>query len=131
MNEFGNKVGRVEWCDLTVPNADEVRDFYAQVVGWQPEAVDMGDYADYGMLPPASSEAVAGVCFARGSNAKLPPQWLIYVTVADVDASATQCVELGGRLIDGPRMMGDRKFVCIEDPAGAVIALIEQGGLNG
>lgn len=126
MTKNNNHIGRIEWCDLTVSNADEVRDFYAKVVGWKPEAVDMGDYADYSMLSPATDEAVVGVCFSRGSNAKLPPQWLVYISVADVDASVGHCTELGGQVIDGPRMMGDRKFACIQDPSGAVMGLIEQ-----
>ena len=36
------KVGTVAWTDLTIPNADEVRDFYAAVTGWKPEALSMG-----------------------------------------------------------------------------------------
>ncbi|MFB3107254.1 MAG: hypothetical protein ACE1ZA_20350, partial [Pseudomonadales bacterium] len=39
---------------------------------------------------------VAGICHARGSNANLPPQWLIYINVADVDKSVQRCVEMGG-----------------------------------
>jgi len=31
----------------------------------------------------------------------------------------------GGKLIDGPRMMGKSRFCVIQDPAGAMIALIE------
>ena len=32
-------------------------------------------------------------------NADLPPVWLIYLTVDEVDASASLCEELEGRLI--------------------------------
>jgi hypothetical protein len=118
-------VGKIEWCDLTVPNADEVKDFYNQVIGWNAEALDMGGYSDYNMLSPETDQPIAGVCFARGENENLPPQWLLYITVEDVEASVRKCLELGGKTIDGPRMMGDRKFCCISDPSGAVIGLIE------
>ena len=40
------------------------------------------------MMAPESGKVAAGVCHARGSNAKLPAQWLIYITVEDVDKSA-------------------------------------------
>src|SRR5688500_1777467 len=80
------KLGTVTWVDLTVADAPGVRDFYEAVVGWTPREVDMGGYADFEMLPPAgagSSEATAaadkpaaGICHARGGNAKLPPQWI-------------------------------------------------------
>lgn len=55
------KLGTVGWVDLTVPNADEIRDFYAGVVGWKPEALSMGDYSDYVMTMPADGTGVAGV----------------------------------------------------------------------
>jgi len=43
---------------------------------------------------------------------------------ADADASAGRCAELGGHVIDGPREMGGMRFCVIQDPAGAVMALI-------
>jgi hypothetical protein len=39
-------VGTIGWFDLTVPNADEVRDFYRAVVGWGVEECEMGGYSD-------------------------------------------------------------------------------------
>ena len=90
-------VGRVAWRDLTVPNAEEIRDFYSAVVGWSWSPVDMDAYDDYNMTAPSGGEAVAGICHARGVNGKLPPQWLMYVAVEDVDESARRCREFGSR----------------------------------
>jgi uncharacterized protein len=118
------KPGTIGWVDLTVPNADEVRDFYASVTGWKPQALSMGDYNDYVMNTPEGAGA-AGVCHARGSNAGLPPQWLIYITVEDVDESIRQCEQRGGKVIAGPRDLGGYgRFCVIQDPAGAVAGLI-------
>ncbi len=124
MKDKATPVGAPVWHDLTVPNADAVRDFYRQVIGWTPQAVEMGGYSDWAMAT-RSGETVAGVCHARGVNAKLPPQWLIYVQVEDVDAAVAKCVELGGKVLDGPRAMGSQRFCCIRDPEGAVLALIQ------
>jgi hypothetical protein len=124
-------VGSITWRDLTVKNAEAVRDFYSKVVGWKTAPVDMGGYDDFNMNLPGSGETVAGICHARGPNAKLPPQWLIYITVADVDESAKRCVELGGKIIDGPRKMGEYRFCVIEDPAGAVAAIIGKYNTDG
>jgi uncharacterized protein len=118
-------VGTIGWTDLTVPNADEVRDFYAEVVGWKPEPLDMGGYSDYVMTLPGSNTGVAGVCHARGVNAGLPAQWLIYIRVEDVDESARRCVERGGKVLAGPKGMGvNGRYCVIQDPAGAVAALL-------
>ncbi len=116
--------GRIVWHDLTVPNAGEVRDFYAGVAGWEFMEHDMGEYSDFSMNQPSGGETVAGICHARGPNANLPAQWLIYIRVADVDASAEKCRELGGTVLDGPREAGEERFCVIRDPAGAVAALI-------
>lgn len=119
-------VGTIGWTDLTVPNAEEVRDFYGQVAGWTPQPLDMGGYSDFVMAAPGG-KAVAGVCHARGSNAGLPAQWLVYIVVENVDQSAARCVELGGKLIAGPKDMGGNGRYCvIQDPAGAVAALWQE-----
>ena len=102
-----SKIGTVSWRDLTVPDAEAVRDFYAQVVGWKAKPLSMGDYDDYCMIAEGADETVAGICHARGVNANLPPQWLIYITVADVEASAKRCVEHGGRIVDGPHQVAE------------------------
>ena len=119
------RVGTVGWRDLTVQDASALRDFYSRVVGWESSPVDMGGYSDFNMTPPGTGEPAAGICHARGSNADLPPQWLQYVIVADVEASARTCVELGGKVVAPVRGMAGGKFCVIQDPAGAVCALFE------
>lgn len=120
------EVGTISWTDLTVENAETVRDFYSRVVGWTSEPVDMGGYSDFTMNLPASGNTAAGICHRRGSSADLPAQWLIYITVEDVDKSIAACIELGGKVIAGPKTMaGYGRYCVIRDPAGAVAALFE------
>jgi predicted enzyme related to lactoylglutathione lyase len=64
------------------------------------------------------------VCHARGTNAQLPPQWLIYIRVRNLNESIERCLKEGGRVIDGPRGMGEQRFCVIQDPAGAYAALV-------
>jgi uncharacterized protein len=117
--------GTIIWRDLTVENADAVRAFYEGVVGWQSRPEEMGGYSDYHMLVPGSEESVAGICHARGCNADLPAQWLIYIRVEDVEQSAARCRELGGEVVVAPRTMGGDGICVIRDPAGAVCALYQ------
>lgn len=57
---------------------------------------------------------------------KLPAQWLIYITVADLEASTRRCAELGGEVLAGPREMGGQgRVAVIRDPAGVVAALFQ------
>jgi len=118
-------VGKIGWIDMTVEDAPAVRDFYKAVVGWDAEDVSMGDYSDYTMQMPATGEGVSGVCHARGSNAELPPGWLIYIIVADVEASAKACTDNGGKLLVEPRGLAGGRFCVVEDPGGSVAALYQ------
>ena len=125
MAEGKAEIGTIGWTDLTVADADGVRDFYADVVGWKPQPVSMGDYSDYTMCTPASGTGVAGVCHARGENAGVPAQWLIYIMVEDADGSAARCEAKGGRVLVRPKSVGGGRFCVIQDPAGAVCALFQ------
>ena len=120
-----NEVGKIGWVDISVDDASGLRDFYKQVVGWSSEDVSMGDYADYSMAMPGSGDVVTGICHARGSNAELKGGWLIYITVADVEASADACTANGGTVVVEPRGLAGGKFCVIQDPSGATAALYQ------
>jgi hypothetical protein len=119
------KVGTVGWQDLTVPDAERVRDFYKSVVGWESSSVDMGGYHDFNMLLPGVGTPVAGVCHARAGNADLPPQWILYFIVEDVERSAQACAEAGGQVVTPIRRAGGGAYCVIKDPAGAVCAIYQ------
>ena len=119
-------MGSVGGVDLTVRDADRVQRFYEDVAQWRVSPLEMGGYSDYLMLPPGGRKPVAGVCHKRGVNAKLPPVWMIYIKVPDLDASLKRCQELGGKVLVKPAAMGaGSRYAVIEDPAGAVCALYQ------
>jgi predicted enzyme related to lactoylglutathione lyase len=124
--------GTIAGFDLTVPDAGALRDFYASVVGWTPIEVAMGDYADYAMTTPGG-EWVAGVCHQRGANADLPPQWLVYVAVDDLESRLERVRALGGTQLTPIKGSGGKgpRYAVIRDPAGAVLALLEPPGAAG
>lgn len=119
-------IGGISWVDLTVEDGTAIKDFYREVVGWKVTDVEMGGYSDYCMNEPQTDKTVAGICHARGQNAKLPAAWLVYINVDDVDMSVAKCVELGGEVVSEIRSYGGQGRYCvIRDPAGAVAALFE------
>ena len=119
------EIGSMVWIDLTVPNAEKLRDFYSEVVGWATSEVDMGGYADFSMNTPESGTTITGVCHARGVNKDMPTAWMPYFVVANLDESMTSCTELGGEIVVAPRALGEGRFCVVKDPAGAVAALYE------
>ena len=64
-------VGKVGWIDITVDDAEGLRDFYATVTGWKPERVDMGDYADFNMTMPDNGTPSAVIKDPSGAVAAL------------------------------------------------------------
>jgi predicted enzyme related to lactoylglutathione lyase len=86
---------------------------------------ETGAYADFTMKDAGGNNA-AGVCHARGYNADLPPQWILYFNVKDPGESVRRCQELGGKVL---REQGDGEgnlvYALIQDPAGAVVALMK------
>lgn len=118
------EVGTMAWFDLTVPNAKQVSEFYSSVVGWKQNPISMGEYHDYSMQTPDSETDVAGVCHATGVNEDLPAQWLMYIKVANLDASVEQVVKLGGSVLTPIKKLSDSsQYAVIKDPAGAVCAI--------
>ena len=114
------EVGSITWMDLTVKPAKATRDFYAAVVGWKYSELDMGGYNDFCMNQPANGRTVAGICHARGENASLPPQWLLYINVANLTKSLASCRRRGGKVVCPVREMSGGRMAVVRDPAGAV-----------
>lgn len=121
-------IGRIAWVDLTVPDAVATRDFYTRVIGWESENVEWEDngelIADYNMLDAAGT-ASAGVCHARGPNAALPPVWLLYLTVGDLEESLRRTRAQGGEVIRvNKKADGTAVWAVIADPVGVHVALV-------
>jgi predicted enzyme related to lactoylglutathione lyase len=120
-------IGSIGWCDLTVPHADTIRDFYKSVVGFGSQDVDMGGYFDYVMTQPGSDAPTSGICWARGGNAGLPPVWLVYFIVPRLDDALARVRKNGGSVLREPTSGGGGRFAVVKDPAGAVCALYQSG----
>jgi uncharacterized protein len=121
-------VGRIAWLDLTVPDAETAREFYREVVGWSVEELAMSDgddrYPDF-VMKAEDGTAAAGVCHARGPNAALPPVWMIYLPVGDMDESLRRVEEEGGAVITAMRSAnGSHAYAAVRDPVGAHFALV-------
>ncbi len=121
-------VGCISWLDLTVSDASAIRDFYAQVVDWSVQDVEMEDagerYADYNMFGDDGNPA-AGVCHARGVNLGLPPIWIIYLPVGDLAESLRRVREGGGKVLKATRGTdGEYAYAAVQDPVGACLALV-------
>lgn len=119
--------GKIMWADLTTKHAEQLCDFYKQVAGWEDEELAMrdenGEYADY-VMSTEENQTVAGICHARGVNANVPPQWIMYIAVEDIEKSMENCEKMGGKIIHKSlKKDGTYNYVLVQDPTGAVFGI--------
>ena len=119
--------GAIISADLTVEHAEGIRDFYQAVVGWGVEEMPMkeGDepYSDY-VMKDAEGNWAGGICHHRGTNLGIPPQWIAYINVDNIEASIQRCLELGGAVVkESKDDTGKYQYAIIRDPVGAVLGL--------
>lgn len=117
------KIGHIVHFDLTVEGHEKVGDFYKEVVGWEKEGLSMGDYDDY-VMKDKEGNFLGGVCKKAGGNAYLPPYWLIYLQVENLDDSLEKVERLGGKVLGEKKSAGEQGHYClIQDPVGAYMML--------
>lgn len=122
--------GQFTWYELMTTDTAAAKTFYGSVVGWgirQPESAPI----PYTLFTTSNDVPAAGMMDlpADAAAMNIPPNWLGYVEVNDVDASTARAVSLGGTVHCQPRDIPDvGRFSCIADPQGAVIGLFAWSG---
>jgi predicted enzyme related to lactoylglutathione lyase len=66
----------------------------------------------------------AGMLTMPPEWAGVPPHWLIYFAVEDADAAAARAADLGGKIVMPPSESPYGRFSVVQDPQGAVFAVI-------
>src|ERR671928_171380 len=117
--------GTFSWVDLATTDVEAARSFYRTLFGWQTVDVPAGEGATYVMLRKNGQDVAAMYAMREEQQAAgVPPHWLSYVTVADVDAAAARAAELGGTVLAEPFDVLDAgRMAPIADPQGAQLAL--------
>ena len=117
------------WYELLTSDPDAAAKFYGAVLGWT--AKDSGQPGmDYRIFS-VDGVPVAGLMALPPGAAKsgMPPSWLGYVSVADVDESVTRIVAAGGALhmpaFDVPNV---GRFAMVADPQGAGFYVMKPTG---
>jgi predicted enzyme related to lactoylglutathione lyase len=120
----GHAPGTFSWADLSTTDPAGAKGFYGELFGWVAEDMP-GAAGAYTMFRLRGRDIAA--CFAQADGA--PPHWNSYVTVEDVDASASRAAALGGRVMMGAGdVEGIGRMAVIADPQGAPVALWEPRG---
>jgi predicted enzyme related to lactoylglutathione lyase len=114
-----NVPGALCWNELYTSDLDAAKGFYNGLLGWDWQAFE--DSPDPYFVIMNQGRANGGV---RGlAEPGMPPNWLVYFAVEDIDAGVAKVSELGGEAMMGPIDIGIAKVAIVRDPQGAVFAL--------
>jgi uncharacterized protein len=116
--------GAFSWSELSTPDPQAALAFYKPLFGWTSKDMDMGGGA-YHVVSVGETQ-VAGVMAPQPGGPPMPPAWGVYITVADVNATAARCAELGGKVLAGPFPVPTvGQMAVLADPQGAVFSVMQ------
>ncbi len=124
--------GTFNWNELMTTDVEAAKEFYTNVIGWSSQDVQFGNPT----LPAIPGEPsytlwtvgdlqVGGAMKLEGPEMEnIPPHWMYYVGVDDVDKVVEKVIAHGGKVVMGPMDVESvGRFYMIEDPQGAVLGL--------
>ncbi|WP_410218143.1 VOC family protein [Paracoccus sp. (in: a-proteobacteria)] len=120
--------GKPGWFELTT-SAGQLKAagaFYSRVLGWQIADAGMEGFTYH--LAAHGTDRVAGLMETADD---LPPYWLVYFDVDDIDDALSRIHASGGQVHHGPdQIPGTGRFAVAADPQGAVFGLLEPAPMD-
>ena len=107
--------------ELATPDLAKAKAFYGGLCGWTFDDQNMGPDMIYSLFKPDSGPA-GGMYSMPG----MPPGWLAYIGVDDIDQSTEKARSLGALVVKDVMEIPHVGWMSIlVDPGGATIALFE------
>lgn len=114
--------GRFVWYDLFTKDSAASIEFYGNVIGWGTEPFEGGDMP-YTMFSNKGAP-FGGLMEIAPEMGEIPPHWLPYVSVEDMEGTVERIQELGGSLHVAPQDIPNAgRFAVAVDPQGGVFAI--------
>ncbi|MBX3175375.1 MAG: VOC family protein [Gemmatimonadaceae bacterium] len=120
-----NEPGAMAWCEVNTRDAKAAKEFYAKVFGLTAKSMEVpGSPGPYDMLFLGETPA-CGVLQMTEEWGDMPPHWMTYLAVQDVEKAKATVLKNGGQVPFGPIEIPYGKFMVTMDPQGAAVSLIE------
>lgn len=112
------------WNELLTHDTQKSGDFYTQLLGWTTKSDGHGGAGYTEFLN--DGDAIAGMMAFPPDSGQMPPFWMPYFMVEDVDAMAARAKELGGKaMIEGLDVQGVGRIANIMDPVGGGFGMVQ------
>jgi predicted enzyme related to lactoylglutathione lyase len=109
------------WVDLSTPDAEGAKDFYASLFGWEFRDDEIPGGGVYTMCL-REGDAVGAIV----EQDEQPAHWNNYVSVESADETAAKARDLGATPIEDPfDVMEFGRMAVLVDPAGAMLCVWE------
>jgi len=121
------ETGTFCWNELGTRDVPAAIKFYSELFGWTTTEMPMGEQGTYNIVFNNGKD-LGGIydMSCCGEMGEVPPHWLSYVWVDDVDASAAKAGELGASICVPPTDIPNvGRFSVITDPTGATFAIFK------
>ncbi|MFD7439571.1 VOC family protein [Streptomyces sp. NPDC059861] len=121
-----NAPGALGWVELLTREPARARDFYTTVFGWTVNASE--HYTQWGL---AGQDFGGMMTMDDKFPHEVPPHWLPYFAVADVDAATATATGAGGAALMEPTSVPDGpRIAVLRDPQGAVFGVYRAGDVG-
>ena len=131
MQEIGEftviQQGKVGWTELHTTDPERCKAFFAELLGWAYQDIP-GPARDGSCIIWTADNRVVGFLFGMEGKEQrgVPPHWMPYICVGDVDEACAEVGRLGGTVATSPfTIPGLGRAAVIIDPIGATVALME------
>lgn len=121
------------WFELATSDQAQAKNFYSSLFGWRPDDMPIGPNEFYTIFKVDGRDAAAAHTMRPEQRAQgVPPNWLLYISVENVDASAKRAAAAGGTVMAPPFDVTDLgRMTVVTDPTGAAFALWEPRNSHG
>ncbi|WP_441248910.1 VOC family protein [Kitasatospora sp. McL0602] len=114
-----NEPGALGWVELATRDTGGAKEFYPRIFGWSVTSGE--DYTQWGL---AGRDFGGMLAMGEQFPAEVPPYWMPYFAVADVDLTAERAVALGASVMLPPvEMLGGPHLSVIRDAQGAAFGI--------
>lgn len=119
-----NTVGAMGWNELYTRDSDKAKQFFSKLFGWTYDVSP--ELNNYITIKNHNGRMNGGIMEIQPEWGDMPPAWVPYFTVTNVDESIALSKKLGGDLVgEANKAPGVGSFAMIHDPAGAHFMIIQ------
>lgn len=121
---FKPQPGDICWNELNVSESSAAKKFYTEVMGWTYQDMPEHKYT----LFLNEGKPVAGLMNTADFDGgdQFPPNWFVYLTIADMDDALEKVKANGGAVMKEPFFVENMGTIAIVvDAAKAVVGLVE------